>query len=95
MVCPPENYLSRTRCKQQGGDQEGCSGELLTFVQGNVCVCGCLVRFLLDSHGPCKGVYKSSENSQKIQAGSISILYIIEFCYQNKWLSEESKTSVL
>ena len=54
VVCPPEIYLSRTRCKQQGGDQEGCSGELLTFVQGNVCVCGCLVRFLLDSHGPCK-----------------------------------------
>lgn len=40
-------------------------------------------------------MFKSPENLQKLQAGSISILYIIESCYQIKVVvREEWKISV-
>lgn len=77
------------------GTRRGAQESFLHLFRGMYVCVVCWLDFYLIHMVPTKKSVQNSENLQKIQAGSISILYIIESCYQNKWLSEESKTSVL
>jgi hypothetical protein len=58
-------------------------------VHGGELFCFYLIHILMG-----KKMFESPKNLQTLQAGSVSILCIIESCYQRKYSSEESKTSV-